>query len=76
MCSLRFENNLLTIEGVRFDIEENTIIEASVRFRAECALPTLWKTFPASRQEKVGGSDEFNFFEIFTEVLKRTTGCA
>ncbi len=33
MCSLRFENNLLTIEGVRFDIEENTIIEASVRFR-------------------------------------------
>jgi hypothetical protein len=31
MCSLRFENNLLTIEGVRF--EENTIIEAFVRFR-------------------------------------------
>jgi hypothetical protein len=33
MCLLRFKNNLLTIEGVRFDIEENTIIEAFVRFR-------------------------------------------
>jgi hypothetical protein len=35
MCSLRFENNLLSSEGVRFafDVEENTIIEAYVRFR-------------------------------------------
>ncbi len=32
MCSLRFENNFLTIEGVR-DIEENTFIKAFVRFR-------------------------------------------
>ncbi len=31
MCSLRFENNLLIIEGVGF--EENTIIEAFVCFR-------------------------------------------
>ena len=41
MCSLGFENNLLTIEGVRFDIEENTIIEAFVRFRfASVAITT------------------------------------
>jgi hypothetical protein len=43
MCSLRFENNLRTDGRVRFayyrrcslrfDIEENTIIEAFVRFR-------------------------------------------
>jgi hypothetical protein len=33
MCSLRFENNLHTIEGVRFDIEENATIKAFVRFR-------------------------------------------
>jgi hypothetical protein len=36
MCSLRFENNFLTIEGrcsLRFDIEENTIIEPFIRFR-------------------------------------------
>ncbi len=35
MCSLRFENNLLTIEGVRFAsiIEENANIEAFVCFR-------------------------------------------
>jgi hypothetical protein len=33
MCSLRFENNLLSSEcSLRFDIEENTIIEAFVRF--------------------------------------------
>jgi hypothetical protein len=32
MCSLRFENNLLTIEGVCFNIEENTIIEAYIHF--------------------------------------------
>jgi hypothetical protein len=31
MCSLHFENNLLSIEGIR-DIEENTIIKAFVRF--------------------------------------------
>jgi hypothetical protein len=36
MCSLRFKNNLLTIEGLRllrFDMEVNTIIEAFVGFR-------------------------------------------
>jgi hypothetical protein len=47
MCSLRFENNFLTIEGVRFAsiFEENTIIEAFVRFRfASIAItsPNLW----------------------------------
>jgi hypothetical protein len=41
MCSFRFENNLLTIEVVRFDIEENTTIEAFVRFRfASVAITT------------------------------------
>ncbi len=34
MCSLHFENNLLTFEGVAsLNIKENTIIEAFVRFR-------------------------------------------
>jgi hypothetical protein len=34
MCSLRFENNFLTIEGVRFALisKKNLIIEAFVRF--------------------------------------------
>ncbi len=47
MCSLRFENNLLTIEGVRFaSIEENTIIEAFVRFRfASVAIASSNYTF-------------------------------
>ncbi len=38
-CSLRFEIDFQTIEGVRFDIEENTIIEAFVRFLASVAIP-------------------------------------
>ncbi len=47
MCSLRLENNLLTIErgSLRFDIKENTIIEAFVRFRfASVAITTdvIW----------------------------------
>jgi hypothetical protein len=34
MCSLRCENNLLTIDGVAsLNIKENTIIEALVPFR-------------------------------------------
>jgi hypothetical protein len=33
MCSLRFENNLLIADGLPFEKEENTIIEAFVRFR-------------------------------------------
>ncbi len=35
MCSLRFENNLLTVEATSlpFDIEEKTISEAFVGFR-------------------------------------------
>ncbi len=43
MCSLRFENNLLSREGVRFDsISENTIIEAFLRFRfASVAITKL-----------------------------------
>jgi hypothetical protein len=43
MCSLRFENNLLTIEGsLCFDIEENTIIEAFVRFRFASVAITMY----------------------------------
>jgi hypothetical protein len=41
MCLLRFENNLLAIEDVRFDIEENTIIEAFISL----ALPLLDVTY-------------------------------
>jgi hypothetical protein len=35
MCSLRFENNFLTIEDVRFALisKKNLIIKAFVRFR-------------------------------------------
>jgi hypothetical protein len=43
MCSLLFENNLLSREGVRFaSISENTIIEAFLRFRfASIAITKL-----------------------------------
>jgi hypothetical protein len=40
MCSLRFENNLLSSEGVRF--KENTNIEAFVRFRFASVAITTW----------------------------------
>jgi hypothetical protein len=46
MCSLRFENNFLTIEGVRFaSIEENTIIEAFVCFRFASVAITSHNSF-------------------------------
>jgi hypothetical protein len=48
MCSLRFQNNLLTIESLRFDIEENTIIEAFVRFRFASVAITTFDTQCAS----------------------------
>ncbi len=41
MCSLRFGNNFLTIEGVRFASIENTIIEAFLRFRFASVAITI-----------------------------------
>ncbi len=45
MCSLRFKNNFLTVECVRFDIEKDPIIKTFVRFRFDIVAITYMYHF-------------------------------